>query len=824
MKDALLSAAARQGTASRLWQRDMVLPLAAFVVPLSIMATVAWMNWGPVWASAEADMRRAARSAAEYSERTFEGYMVAVGRANERLRGLTDQEIRDREWELRQDLGRITGELSQSQLSYVIDRNGYPLIVTNIFPAPDASLFDRDYFQVLSGPDAPDMFISQTFVGRFDGNLLFSLARRRSDTGNPPTEDGFDGVVLISVSPGGLADGLERLLPTPTDRMALMRADGYLIGATGGLVKDGEPLPKLQDGSPFYDHVQRGDPTAVHLSTTAIPGTEALVAMHAVGELPLYAISARPKAQIVAAWRATLMPLFGFGLPATLALVLLSLRVVFDQRRLRQRNVTLQRDNALNSDRLVRAKRFGMMGAFEFDLRTGVSRRSPEYMSIHGHDPVPAEEAHEDWAKRVHPDDREQAENEVLRALSDASGDTSYGQTYRIVTKDGETRWIAAWGEIDRDAQGRAVMLRGIHVDVTPLRSTERALAESDARLRLAQEAMGIGAWEWRGHSQPMHCSRKALELFGFDPASGAVRMRDVLARLHRDDRKSMAQALRQMRASGSFQAEVRLQRPAGMEGDGPLWVALRARTVTSRRLGGSRLMGVVYDISDRKRSEELVVLMAHEVEHRAKNALTVVVSLLRSAKADSAEDLAQVMTGRVRALSQTMALLGKQQWTGAALRDIVESELRPFTLDDSGSDFDITLSGPPLRIGVNAAQPLSMALHELATNAAKYGSLSVAKGRLTVSWTVVDAEVHIRWREQGGPLVTDPAETKGFGSRLIGIVFEGQIGGRIQKRWDPEGLICDMVLPASALTAADAASGHVFPTGCHQADRAGSA
>lgn len=796
-----------RSAARNLWQRDMALPAAAIVVPLSIMASVAWLNWNSVWAAAEADMRRAALSAAEYSERAFEGYMVAVGRVNDRLRGLTDEAIRTRERALGQELQQITGELSQTQLSYVIDRNGYPLVTTNLYPAPEGSLADRDYFRALSAPDAPDMFISQTFTGRFDGQLLFSVSRQRTDTGNPPSASGFDGVVLISVSPKVLAEGLKRLLPAPTDRLGLVRTDGFGISTTSGLLENNEPLPALDSGSPFHDHAQRNAQDAVYTSNTAIPGDGALLAMQAVGNLPLYAVSTRPREQIVAAWRATLFPLIGLGVPATLALFVLSLQVVFDQRRLAKRNVTLQRDNALSSDRLLRAKRFGLMGTFEFDLRTGISRRSAEYMSIHGHDPVPAEEAHEDWARRVHPDDRTRAEQAILHALSDASGDTDYGQTYRIVTKDNETRWIAAWGEIDRDADGRAYMLRGIHLDVTPLRTTEMALAESDARLRLAQEAMGIGAWEWLGFKQPIRCSRKALELFGFDPAADPLHLRDVLAKVHSDDRQAMAQALRHMRASGSFQVEVRLQRSALRGGaEGPQWIALRARRITSRRLGGSRLMGVVYDISERKRSEELVMLMAHEVEHRAKNALTVVSSLLRTAKAGSAEELAQVMRGRVRALSQTMALLGKQQWTGADLRDIVESELRPFNLNEkagagiNGTDYDISISGPPVRIGVAAAQPLSMALHELTTNAAKYGALSVAGGQLAVSWRQEAGDVHIRWEEHGGPAVSDQPKTKGFGSRLIAIVFEGQIGGRIEKRWEPGGLVCDMVLPASTI------------------------
>lgn len=782
-----------------LLRRDIALPLAAVVVPLSIIATVAYLNWNAVWTAAETDMRRAALSAAEYSQRASEGYMMTVGRVNDRLRGLTDPQIRASERELGQDLERITGELSQTQLSYVIDRDGKPLLATNLYPVPRSSLKDREYFQALSAAEAPETYISKTFVGRFDGQLLFSIARRRTNTGNPVTPDGFDGVVLVSVSPRVLAEGLTRLLANPTDQMALMRADGFGISSTSGALNDNEPLPQLALDDPFHALAHKGVQSATYVAKTGIPGGEALFAMRAVGNLPLYAVSARPRVQIVAAWEASLRPLLGLGLPATMALFLLSLQVMFDRRRLAERNVSLQRDNVLSFDRLLRAKRYGLMGTFEFDLRSGISRRSSGYMAIHGHEPVEADELHDDWAHRVHPDDRDRAEEEIERALSDESGATDYGQTYRILTRDGETRWIAARGQIDRDTNGHAYMLRGVHVDVTPLRTTEMALAESNARLRLAQEAMGIGAWEWAGPTQPMRCSRKALELFGFNEASGPLRLRNLLERVHQEDRGTMAKALQEMRATGSLNAEVRLQRPTHTASDSQIWVALRARTVRSRSLGGSRLMGVVFDITERKRSEEMIVLMAHEAEHRAKNALTVVASLLRTTKADSAEELARVMGGRVRALSQTMALLGNQKWTGADLRDIVENELRAFILNETGTNYVITISGPHVRINVTAAQPLSMALYELATNAAKYGALSVAGGRLNVSWTQEGGDVHIRWQERGGPTVIEP-KVQGFGSRLIAIVFEGQIGGRLQKSWDPDGLTCDMVLPASSV------------------------
>ena len=771
-----------------------LLPLLAVLVPASILAAVGWLNWHNAWKNAETDMRRAAQSAAEYGQRAFESYGIAVSRVNEQVRGLTDAAIRQNELALNRDLQKIAAGQSQIWASYVVDREGFPLVASNLFPVPrGSSLADREYFQALHGPSPPVTHISRTFIGRFDGQLLFSVSRRRVDSGNAVTADGFDGVVLVSVSPLVLAEGLKRLLPTPHDRMAFMRTDGNGISTTGGLLDLSQPLPRVAEGSPFYDFAAKGVASAAYISSTAMAGSTSVLAMQKIAGFPIYAVGIRGRAEIVADFWKSIATLLGFGVPATLALLLLSLQVVRDQRRLAASNAGLRRANDLSSDRLDRAKRFGLVGTFEFDQRTGESRRSPEYMSVHGLPAVPTIETHDDWANRLHPDDRQRAVSELQRALSDDSGDTEYGQTYRIVTGAGEVRWIAARGEILRDSAGRVSRLLGAHVDVTPMRSTEIALAESDARLRLAQEAVGIGAWEWLPQSRMFRCSTRMLLLWGLDPSDKTPGFRQVLAAIHPDDRKMVKAAIAQMTETGDFRCELRISRQPAPEAESQgVWVAIKAKML-DRAPGVPRLMGVVYDITDRKRAEEMTILMAHEVEHRAKNALTVVSGLLRMTRADSAEQLAQVMQGRVRALGQTMALLGKERWKGAELEAILRNELQPFAISETGDGFVIDLDGPPVRVDVEAVQPLSMALHELVTNAGKYGALSVRGGSLKVTWRLEGQRVHLRWEERGGPTLEGAPARTGFGSRLMRMLFEGQIGGEIEKHWAPEGLVCEM-------------------------------
>ena len=773
------------------------LPLAAVLVPASILALVGGLSWWSIWQASRDDMTRAARSAAEYAQRTFEGYRVSIARVNDSLRGLSDADITADEAAIHEKLKAMASDLALADIIYVLDRDGHPLVSSDVYPVPrNVSAADRDFFTALTPADAPEVFISKTFVGRVDQRLLFAMSSRRTGSGNPPRADGFDGVVILSVSPTTVAEGLRLQRDDPNDRMALVRDDGYGLSTTGGLPSDTAPLPRVAAESPFYGVVANGTGQGFYVSTTAVPGQAALLAMQRVRDLPLYAVSLRPRSAVFAQWWRVMQGQLLFGLPATLVLFLLSLQVARDQARLSTSNVSLRRNLDLNVDRLDRAQRFGLVGTFEFDLATGVSRRSPEYMALHGMPAVDAIETHDDWARRLHPDDRVRAETEIRRALSAESGDTEYGQSYRIVTPAGEIRWIAAQGRILRNPEGRATMLLGAHVDVTPLRTTELALAESDARLRLAQEAVGIGSWEWNAATGVLTLSRTLCELWGFDPAAPPPGPIEVLSRVHPDDRLTVRRHLQQVGAQASTDCEFRVIRP---EPGGPgrtLWMAARATLpVTSSGLA-AHVMGIAYDITDRKRAEELAVLMAREVEHRAKNALALVSSLLRMTKADTVGQLAQVMDGRVRALSRTLSLLGQSRWKGASLADLVRDAIKPFELAEDDARQAVTLDGPNVTIDVDAAQPVSMALHELATNAAKYGALSVRGGSLSVRWQVEDGQVILRWTERDGPPLSGPPAATGFGSRLIGMLFEGQLKGTVSKQWLPAGLVCDIAFP----------------------------
>jgi len=609
--------------------------LASIFVPLSLLAVFGWLSWRTVWADAHSDMLRAAASAAEYGQRTMESYALAAGRVNDRLRGLSDEFISTNEETLQRELQRLTTELTQSELSYVIDRDGHPLLVSNIVPAPrSSSVADRDYYQALRGAGAPDVFISRTFLGRFDGKLLFSVARRRRDTGNPTLPDGFDGIVLVSVSPTNLADGLRRLLPAATDRMAFVGADGFGRSTTSGLIDLAQPLPQVSPESPFMALAGAGAKQGIYLSTTATPGDNALLGMQLIDGFPIYAVAIRPETEIVARWRGIMAPPLAFALPATFGLFMLSRRVWRQQRRLATVNAGLLRDYELSSDRLERAKQFGLVGTFEADPRSGKSLRSAAYMWVQGLPAVAAQETHDDWLARLHVDDRARAARVLKDALADPSV-AEYEQSYRIVTPEGEVRWIAARAGITRDEEGQAIMLLGAHVDVTPLRATEAALAEADVRLRLAQDALGIGLWEASDRGKTIRLSTKMASLCGMSAAETNPSLIELLRCVHHDDRRNLLSWVRTALSTSTPSAEFRVVRRRSGAID-TAWLATRATLVDAPNGGTRTLIGVAYDVTEQKRSEELTLLMAGEVEHRAKNALAVVLGLLRMTRSDS--------------------------------------------------------------------------------------------------------------------------------------------------------------------------------------------
>ncbi len=186
--------------------------------------------------------------------------------------------------------------------------------------------------------------------------------------------------------------------------------------------------------------------------------------------------------------------------------------------------------------------------------------------------------------------------------------------------------------------------------------------------------------------------------------------------------------------------------------------------------------------------------ILAREVDHRAKNALAVVQSIVRLTRADDIEGYVQAIEGRISALSRAHALLSQSRWEGANLGQLVDEETAPYRTEDEER---ITTSGLPVLLQPVLAQTLALALHELATNAAKYGALSQSGGRVAIGWELQSGALTLTWVETGGPKVRIPL-VRGFGTSLVAASIESQLGGRAAFDWQPTGLSCTLVIPRS--------------------------
>ncbi len=211
----------------------------------------------------------------------------------------------------------------------------------------------------------------------------------------------------------------------------------------------------------------------------------------------------------------------------------------------------------------------------------------------------------------------------------------------------------------------------------------------------------------------------------------------------------------------------------------------------TGRIVGASK---IARDITEQKRREEHVDLLAREVDHRSKNLLALVQATVRLTQGETARELKAAIEGRLQALANAHALLAQTRWIGADLRSLAVEELSPYCQDGEAR---VLIDGPNLMLEPEPAQSIAIALHELATNAVKYGALSVPAGRVRIEWSRGGAgTLLIRWTETDGPPVKPPTR-QGFGTRVMERLVRGQLDGEVRFDWRERGLACEIVVRA---------------------------
>jgi PAS domain S-box-containing protein len=383
------------------------------------------------------------------------------------------------------------------------------------------------------------------------------------------------------------------------------------------------------------------------------------------------------------------------------------------------------------------------------------------------------------WISLIHPD--ELARVAALRAEAWASGYQPYGWEGRFKNPNGGWLWLRVAAGPRFDADGVFQGYVGIATDVTDTHRAQESLKSSEERLRLAMASSNTGYWNWDAATDRFELSPAAAQMLGMPETLSSNAMRVAIEGAGRAKLLEMVQnAIRNRR---SWEVELPVTRPNDHR---RLWIAARGKVVLSEQGDVVGMIGLISDISERKEREEIERLLIGEVDHRAKNVLTVVQALARLTPFQSREQYLSDLLGRIGALGRVHSLLSSNRWSRVDLARLVADELRPVD-DGSGR---IEAHGESIGIGPIAAQPISMILHELTTNAVKHGALSTEHGRLEVSWRMKsDGRIELTWRERAALSLAAPTR-HGFGGGLIDNTLR-QIQGTITREWTSSGLAC---------------------------------
>lgn len=284
-----------------------------------------------------------------------------------------------------------------------------------------------------------------------------------------------------------------------------------------------------------------------------------------------------------------------------------------------------------------------------------------------------------------------------------------------------------------------------------------------------------------------MTWNKAAEQIFGYKPDEAIGRPATILIPPDRLDEETVILETIRSGKPVTHLETVRLRKDGSLV-DISLTVS-PVRNQAGRIIGASK---IVRDISQRKRREERIILLARDSEHRTKNILASVQAIIRLSDGDTVANLKQVIEKRIQALANVHGALIETQWRGADVRRLAKDEIEVYC---QAGDGRANLNGPDLVLASDAAQVMAMVFHELATNAAKYGALSVPEGRVHVEWTRLTDKLLLTWTETGGPSVARPRH-RGFGTRAMQRLISGQLHGDMRLDWRVEGLGCEIILP----------------------------
>ena len=463
--------------------------------------------------------------------------------------------------------------------------------------------------------------------------------------------------------------------------------------------------------------------------------------------------------------------------------------------------------STFDPDRLSRALSAAeIVGAWEWDIPADRIVADPQFARMFGMSeeqgaaglPIRA------YEETFHPDDRERVTAAINAAIT--SGEP-FECEYRIRDGDG-WRWILARGQAEMSDDGRALRFPGVAVDITRRKEAENALArtgsalaESESRFRALADTMPQMVWATQPDGLHDYYNARWYEFTG--APAGSTDGEGWNDMFHPEDQdRAWTRWQHSLETGEPYEIEYRLRRADGVY----RWTLGRALPVRDPEGRIIRWFGTCTDIDDLKQAQAAREVLSQELSHRIKNIFAVVSALvaLSGRQHPEAREFAKSLRTRIQALARAHEFV--RPHTAASAPSIAGSTLQAFLRDllaayqdDDGGN--VVIEGENAIFDDQAATPVALLFHELATNAAKYGALSVPGGQVTITSAFEGDRFRLTWRETGGPCVEQEPSGTGFGFTLSQLAVEGQLGGRLERQWLPEGLILTADLPVTALS-----------------------
>ena len=461
-----------------------------------------------------------------------------------------------------------------------------------------------------------------------------------------------------------------------------------------------------------------------------------------------------------------------------------------------------------SSNRLQLALDAAKLGVWSFDFKTERFQCDARDSLIHGHATDAIPRTFNEARAFVHADDVAGLDEAFLS--SRRMGDNIKAE-YRLASAalggdSADERWVAIEGAFIRAPSGERARLLGVSRDITDLKRAQRALAERNLQLALAGKAALVGSYSYDVNTDAMQVSEGYVAVHGLPEGTNVTTRSEWHTRIHPEDLERLEEFRRQafLERRGEYGIEYRIIR-----GERELrWIEARSFILYRDDGCPQRVVGVDIDITERKQAEEHRDLLNAELDHRAKNLLATVGAIITQTQSgnSSMPDFVSALDKRIASLARVHELLSCNRWQGVSLREIVRREFAPYAADN------IAIRGPSVMLIAEAVQPLAMVLHELTTNAAKYGAFSNRSGRVLLRWWWLQKDSQHRlaivWREKGGPAVVSP-NRYGYGTSIVRELIPFELGGEVDLIFAANGLKCRMEIPADWISANASEAAH---------------